>query len=52
MTEASAIRYLLNHGWNMIGDNWFCLTNHYESPVCVETAYQLQKMLEQRTAAA
>lgn len=46
MTEATAIRYLLNHGWEIVGEKWFRLRNRYDQPVCVETAYQLQKMLE------
>lgn len=50
MTEATAIRYLLNHGWEIAGNNWFSLSNRYDTPVCLETAYQLQQMLERVAA--
>lgn len=52
MNEASAIRYLMSKGWKIVEDSWFTLKGMYEEPVCVDTAYELQKMLDQfRTAA-
>jgi hypothetical protein len=50
MTEAAAIRYLLSTGWQAIEDGWFRLRGMYEQPVCVETAYHLQKMRERAAA--
>ncbi len=46
MTEAAAIRYLVSQGWQAIDEGWFKLRGQYEQPVCVETAYHLQKMME------
>ncbi len=51
MTEATAIRYPLNHGWECVGNKCFCLHQRYDTPVCLETAYQLQLMLERAAAA-
>jgi hypothetical protein len=52
MTEAAAIRYLISKGWQMVEDGWFSLRNLQEQPVCVETAYHLQKMMENTAIAA
>jgi hypothetical protein len=46
MTEAAAIRYLVSQGWQKLEEGWFSLRGMYEQPVCVETAYHLQKMME------
>ena len=46
MTEASAIRYLLSKGWQVVEDGWYSLKGIYEEPVCVDTAYELQKMID------
>ncbi|MDB5478650.1 MAG: hypothetical protein JWM96_1145 [Alphaproteobacteria bacterium] len=46
MSEAAATRYLLSRGWNLIEDDWFSLQGMYDSPVCIETAFQLQKRLD------
>lgn len=50
MTEAAIIRYLASKGWQKIEDEWFTLKGAYESPVCVETAYHLQKNLDRVAA--
>ncbi len=50
MTEAAAIRYLISKGWTMMGEGWFRLQGAYESPVCVETAYHLQRAMERVSA--
>lgn len=47
MNTASAIRYLETKGWELIDQEWFRLKGMYEEPVCVDTAYELQKMLDQ-----
>lgn len=50
MTEAAVVRYLVSHGWAVIEDGWCCLMGVCDSPVCVETAYHLQKRREMATA--
>jgi len=50
MTEAAAVRYLASKGWKMVEDGWFSLTDMYEQPVCVETAYHLQKLMDRAFA--
>lgn len=52
MNELSAIRYLVARGWTVVEEDFLSLTGHYEEPVCVDTAYELQKMLEQMRVAA
>ncbi len=52
MNEASATRYLIAKGWQLIEDGWFALTGMYDEPVCVDTAYELQKMRDQHRQAA
>ena len=51
MSETSAVRYLISKGWKVIEDEWLALCGVYDEPVCVETAYELQKMLDSRQAA-
>jgi len=46
MTEAAAIRYLISKGWTMVEEGWFRLQGAYENPVCIETAYHLQRTME------
>jgi hypothetical protein len=46
MTEAAAIRYLINKGWQLIDNDWFALRGMCEQPVCLDTAYQMQRNLE------
>lgn len=46
MTEAAATRYLLSRGWQAIEDGWFFLAGTCNRPVCLETAYHMQRNLE------
>lgn len=50
MTEAAATRYLLSKGWQAYEDGWFFLAGAYDRPVCLETAYHLQRSLERVAA--
>lgn len=50
MTEAAAIRYLVSKGWNMMEEGWFSLQGAYDEPVCVETAYHLQRGMDRVAA--
>ena len=50
MTEAAAIRYLLNKGWYLIENDWFALRGQYDQPVCLDTAFQLQRNMEKAYA--
>ena len=45
MTEAAAVRYLINKGWQMIEGEWFSLRG-MANPVCLDTAYQMQRNIE------
>lgn len=47
MSETVAIRYLVTKGWLMLGDGWFTLHGIYNKPVCVDTAYYLQRNIDQ-----
>ena len=48
MTEAAAIRYLLNKGWQLIDNEWFALRG--QQPVCLDTAFQMQRNMERVSA--
>ena len=50
MSEAAAVRYLISKGWNLMGDGWFTLRGACEAPVCVETAFHIQKRMEMVSA--
>lgn len=51
MSEAAAMRYLISKGWSMIGEGWFVLRGACESPVCIETAFHMQKRMDMSAAA-
>jgi len=46
MSEAAAVRYLINKGWQLVEGEWFSLRGTYEDMVCLDTAFQLQRNLE------
>ena len=52
MNESSATRYLMSKGWKIIEEGWFALKGMYEEPVCIDTAYVLQQMLDDSRQAA
>lgn len=50
MTEATVIRYLMTKGWNMIGEGWFSMRGVCDQPVCIETAFHMQKCRDMAAA--
>jgi len=50
MSEAAAIRYLVTKGWQLLEGDWFALRGTCDEPVCIDTAYQLQRMMESSMA--
>ena len=50
MSETAAIRYLVTKGWQLIEGEWFSLSGTYDQPVCIDTAFQLQRNLESKYA--
>jgi hypothetical protein len=52
MSQNAAVRYLESKGWEVVEEEWFRLQGHYEEPVCVDTAYELQKMMDDCRKAA
>jgi hypothetical protein len=50
MTEAAAIRYLLTKGWQLIENDWFALRGATDQPVCLDTAFQIQRNMDRVTA--
>jgi hypothetical protein len=50
MTEAAAVRYLVNKGWQLVEGEWFALRGLYDQPVCLDTAFQLQRNMEKMYA--
>ena len=50
MSESAAIRYLITKGWQLLDGDWFSLRGTYDEPVCVDTAFQLQRNMERSLA--
>ena len=49
MTEAAAVRYLLNKGWQLVDNEWFSIRG-MDHAVCLDTAYQMQRNMEKMYA--
>ena len=46
MTEFAMIDYLVNHGWQMIDNEYFLLEGRTQNPVDLPLAFVIQRHLE------